>query len=266
MTYKTDIFGLTRPVPKSVSNEDADQWASILEDKFIPDFEGMVAFHGPFSDRPSSPPVDVLYHATDCSEWYCYDAAVGEWHNASAYLGEARHTDIQIPGAKAAYQQVGPDSFSTEYRNTQQVVGTRQMACHWPLVDPHFRDDSFAYQNNGTEQRTQLINYSFLDQPPNAVPVVRAQFVGDNLGSSEAVIELNHKASGTIIRFRIGAGDNNVALYDERYLHEHQNGSAARGPNTLTRTQIDVVVNVGGQSSGVEISGSSQVMLDWEVV
>lgn len=272
MTYETDVFGVTRPVPASQSNEDADQWADILETEFVPDFEGMVAFHGPLADRPASPPFDVVYHATDYSEWYRYDASAGEWLNASPYIDEGRFRyNPGKTGARAAYQHLGEGS-QRQLGHVQDTVGARQMVQHWPMVAHQFQASDFSYTfSGGASERVQLINYGFLDEPPNKVPVLRCVFNGKTETTGDIFeVGVRHKtqpANQWLTTFEAGPDDAGHQLYDEIFLNEVGNGSAARGPDTLTHTQLEVHAGIDDTTtSNGTIQGSASLMLDWEVI
>ena len=266
MTQTTDYHGWEIPT----EGGDTDQWDSILNDLLDGPLEASVALRGPITDRPTTAPADALFHATDRDEFYRYDADVGGWVTASAHIDEARQRYDSAQGPRAAYRQVGSGSLGSELRHTQQTVGTRHMGAHWPLVDPHFRADDFSYSNSGVSERIQLINYSFLEQPPNMVPVLRGQCIAtsDTSGSSfEVGVKLKTQPSGEwLMTFSLGGDANTHELYDETYLNEVPYGSAARGSDTLPGTQIEVHADIDGTPSAGTIFGSSQLMLDWEVV
>lgn len=262
---QTDYHNWDIPTPGAST----DEWARILNRFFDGTLDASVALRGPLADRPSNAPENAVYHATDTDEFYRFDTAVGGWVAAGAHIGEARtgEGDGQ-PGAKAAYQSLGKAALNEQYRNTQQVVGTRHMTAHWAMAASQFQDSNFAYSNSGTTERIQLINYSFLEQPPNMVPVLRAQFSGssDTSGKDFTVgVRLKSQPSGEwLLTFKNGS--TNRTLYDEVYLHEAPNGSAARGTQTLTDTQIEVHAAIDKNPSAGTIFGSSHLALDWEVV
>lgn len=266
MTQITDYHGWEIPT----EGDDIDRWDSILKDLIGGPLEASVALRGPLDERPPTAPADALYHATDRDEFYRYDSAVDGWVTASAHVDEARQRHDSAQGPMAAYQQIGAGSLG-DLRHTQQTVGTRRMACHWPLVDPHFRADDFSYSNSGVNERVQLINYSFLEQSPNMVPVLRGQciFKSEVPESSFNVgVRLKTQPSDEwLMTFRAADGaDSTIQLYDECYLHEAPYGSAARGTSTLAGTQIEVHADIDDTPTAGTIHGSSQLMLDWEVV
>lgn len=183
-------------------------------------------------------------------------------------IDEARN-EYGEKGPLATYQHIGEGSVGTQLQHTQQIVGTRHMACHWPLVAPHFRTDNFSYTNDGTKERIQLINYSFLEQPPNMIPVLRAQFDGRTETSGDVFeVGVRHKAHPDgewLMTFSVD-DKQAVHLYDEVRLNEIEYGSAARGVRTLPDTQIEVYAGMGETTSAGQIFEASQLMLDWEVV
>lgn len=232
MTEQTDRLGWTIPTPNDPS--EAGKWARILNTAINENIE---------------PDVAAALHSSGGSQ-----------------LKEARETANPEQGPLAAYMQIGQGQLS-QLRHTQHIVGSRHMAAHWPLVDSHFRDDKFTYTNSAAEERIQLIGYSFLDQPPNMVPVLRAQVQIKSTGTGTFGVGIRHKShpKGDYIMTFETSG-NPDTLYGETYLHQVPNGSAARGPATLEDTAFEVYAGIADGGGTGEIYGGSQLMLDWEVV
>jgi hypothetical protein len=251
---------------------------------FADNLDSKVREEGPIADRPASAPTGAVYDATDQQVRYRYDGSAWEViagigsaakplpsvnveelsvssTQVSPYVRDARE------GAAASYSRVG-DPEDLEY--TSQVVGTRQLAAHWrmfPVGGP--MSNGQAYSNTGSRNYIQLIRYSFLEQPPNTVPVLKGvcSLKCDSSGSLfEIGVKLREASDQDfLLRFRAGTDTDVHHLYDEIRLDEEKRGSAARGSSTLADTAIEVYAGILSHTEGTIYPGS-QLMLEWEVV
>ena len=264
MTRTTDYHGWTIPT----EDGDVNQWDSILSDLLDGPLEASVALRGPLSERPAVAPTDAVYHATDRDEFFRYDGNLSQWVPALAHIDEARERHDGMQGPLAVYQQLGSQSLG-ELRHTQQTVGTRRMACQWPLVGGR-GPGNFTYRNDGVNERVNIVRYGFVEQPPNMVPILRAMptISSDTAGETFRVgVRLRSQLSGEwLMTFEAGPDTDTHTLYDEVRLNEVPYGSAARGPNTLENTAIEVHAAIDGTPTAGTIVGGSALALDWEVV
>ena len=263
MTQNTDYHDWTLPSPGG----DAGTWGETLNALFDGDLEASVVLRGAHADRPASAPTDGIYHATDRAEYYRYDGS--GWVDLFAHVAEARqrHTDAKR-GPTAAYRRVGAGRLG-DLRHSQSTVGTRRLAAHWPLVAPSARS-GFDYSGTGVNERVQLINYQFLEQPPNMEPVLRVMASGASDTSGETFeVGVRHRAQASgewLTRLTFGTDTDTHQLYDEVRLNETAYGSAARGVDTLSETTIEVHADIDGTPTSGALFGASSIVLSWEVV
>lgn len=163
-------------------------------------------------------------------------------------------------GAWAPYVRIGQGA----YEGSPSLVGTREQGAMERLVG---HEDVSVSSTTFTPIATPF-TYGYLESAPNRIPVLKV------------ICVLQSATRGETLEVRVGTGTRGVDrplmefgteqdttqhwLYDEVYLNEVGEGTAAREPHTLSEGTYRVWARVSGGTGTVR--AASTLILDWEII
>lgn len=164
------------------------------------------------------------------------------------------------PGSWAPYTRIGQGA----YEASPSLVGTRETGAIERLVG---YDDVSVTATTFTSISTSF-TYGYLESAPNRVPVLKVICVLRSPTPGETLdLRVGTEARGVdtpLMEFGTGTDTEQQWLYDEVYLNEVDEGTAARKPTTLS----EGAYRVWGRVSSGEgtVHAASTLIIDWEVV
>lgn len=164
------------------------------------------------------------------------------------------------PGTWAPYARIGQGA----YEATPSLVGTREMGTTERLVGY----EDVTVSSTSFEPIATPFTYGTLESAPNRIPVLKVICVlqsdtpGDTL--DVRVGTKTHGVDSPLMQFGTESNTSTHWQYDEIYLNEVGEGTAARKPTTLSEGAYRVWARVSGGTGTVR--AASTLVLDWELI